>query len=293
MNQMNKMDAWPNEINLIGEMRSALSHLNKTEKKIAQNILADPEAATQKSIAVLAKNSGVSEPSVNRFCKRFNTTGFPDFKLKLAKAAVSGIWETVHPVKPEDDAGKYTTKIINNTIANLMAFRQSVSYQQIQLAVEALIRAKRIFIVGLGGSSATAKDAECKFFQSGLSACNPVDLIMQRMVASNYDAGDLFFLISQTGETKEIIEVAELAKLNNAPIICLAPEMSRLSKLSTLKLQIGRVNSLDRLSFSSQATYQVMLDILAAGISVQKNATARIVNKECFKDCYKSYLIGN
>ena len=105
--------------------------------------------------------------------------------------------------------------------------------------------------------------------------------------------GISFFLISQTGETKEIIEVAELAKLNNAPIICLAPEMSRLYKLSTLKLQIGRVNSLDRLSFSSQATYQVMLDILAAGISVEKNAPARIVNKECFKDCYKSYLIGN
>lgn len=287
MSQTNKVAAWSSELNLICEMRSALSHLNKTEKKIAQNILADPEAATQKSIAVLAKNSGVSEPSVNRFCKRFDTTGFPDFKLKLAKAVVSGIWETVHPVKPEDDTGKYTTKIINNTIANLMAFKQSVSYQQIQLAVDALIRAKRIFIVGLGGSSATARDAECKFFQSGLSACYPVDLIMQRMVASNYAVGDLYFLISQTGETKEIIEVAELAKLNNAPIICLAPEISRLSRLSTLKLQIGRVNSLDRLSFSSQATYQVMLDILAAGIRVQKNTTARILNKDCFKECYK------
>ena len=168
-----------------------------------------------------------------------------------------------------------------------MAFKQSVSYQQIQLAVDALISAKRIFIVGLGGSSATARDAVCKFFQSGLSACYPVDLIMQRMVASNYAVGDLYFLISQTGETKEIIEVAELAKLNNAPIIFLAPEMSRLSRLSTLKLQIVRVNSLDRLSFSSQATYQVMLDILAAGISVQKNTTARILNKDCFKECYK------
>ena len=287
MNQMKKKAAWSNEINLIDEMRSALSHLNKTEKKIAQTILADPEAATQKSIAVLAKNSGVSEPSVNRFCKRFNTKGFPNFKLKLAKASVSDIWETFHPINPGDDTGKYTTKIINNTIANLMAFKQSVSYQQIQLAVEALISAKRIFIVGLGASSATAKDAECKFYQSGLSACYPVDLIMQRMIASNYGAGDLFFLISQTGETKEIVEVAELAKLNNAPVIVLAPEMSRLARLATLKLHIGRVNSMDRLSFSSQTTYQVMLDILAAGISVQKHAAARILNKDCFKDCYK------
>jgi RpiR family carbohydrate utilization transcriptional regulator len=287
MNQMNKLTAWSSEINLIGEMRSALSHLNKTEKKIAENILADPEAATRKSIAVLAKNSGVSEPSVNRFCKRFNTAGFPDFKLKLAKAAVSGVWEVVHPVQPEDDTSKYTNKIINNTIANLMAFKQKVNHQQIQLAVEALIRAKRIFIVGLGASSATAKDAECKFFQSGLSVCYPDDLIMQRMVVSNYKTGDLFFLISQTGETKEIIEIAELAKLNNAPVIGLAPETSRLARLSTLKLQIGKTDWPDRLSSSSQTSYQVMLDVLEAGISVQKNTMTRILNKDCFKDYCK------
>ena len=108
----------------------------------------------------------------------------------------------MHPVQPEDDAGKYTSKIINNTIANLMAVKQSVNYEQVQLDVEALICAKRIFIVGLGASSAMARDAECKLYQSGLLACYPVDLSMQRMAASNYKAGDLFFLISQTGDTK-------------------------------------------------------------------------------------------
>ena len=285
MNQIDKMAVWSNEINLIGEMRSALSHLNKTEKKIAQKILDDPEAATHKSIAVLAKNSGDSEPSINRFCKRFNTAGFPDFKLKLAKAAVSGVWETVHPIQPEDDTYKYTTKIINNTIANLMAFKQSVNYQQIQLAVEALICAKRIFIFGLGLSSATAKDAEYKFYQSGLFASYIDDLKMQRMIVSNYSAGDLFFIISQTGETKEIIEVAELAKLNNATVISMSPSASRLARVSTLKLQIDETHKLNGLSFSSQATNRVMLDILAVGISLQKDSPARFYNQDYFKNC--------
>ena len=59
--------------------------LNKSEKKVAGAIVDDPEAATRSSIAILAKKAGVSEPSVNRFCKRFDTAGFPDFKLKLAQ----------------------------------------------------------------------------------------------------------------------------------------------------------------------------------------------------------------
>jgi RpiR family carbohydrate utilization transcriptional regulator len=110
---------------------------------------------------------------------------------------------------------------------------------------------------------------------------------MQRMIVSNYKTGDLFFLISQTGETKEIIEIAELAKLNNAPVIGLAPETSRLARLSAFKLPIVKTDWPDRLSSSSQTSYQVMLDVLATGISVQKNTVARILNKDCFKDQYK------
>ena len=68
--------------NLINVISDSLPTLNKSESKVAEVILSDPDSATQSSIANLAKRAGVSEPSVNRFCKRFNAVGFPDFKLK-------------------------------------------------------------------------------------------------------------------------------------------------------------------------------------------------------------------
>ena len=71
--------------NLVNVITDALPGLNKSERKVVEAILSDPESATGSSIASLAKRANVSEPSVNRFCKRFNTAGFPDFKLKLAK----------------------------------------------------------------------------------------------------------------------------------------------------------------------------------------------------------------
>ena len=77
--------------NLINVIADQLPNLNKSESKVAKVILADPDAATQSSIAALAKAASVSEPSVNRFCKRFDAAGFPDFKLRLAKALVSGV----------------------------------------------------------------------------------------------------------------------------------------------------------------------------------------------------------
>ena len=56
--------------NLINIIADELPDLNKSESKVAQVILADPDRATSSSIAALAKAAGVSEPSVNRFCKR-------------------------------------------------------------------------------------------------------------------------------------------------------------------------------------------------------------------------------
>ena len=77
--------------NLLTQVAAALPGLSKSETKVAQAILADPEAATQSSIANLAKSAGVSEPSVNRFSKRFGAKGFPDFKIQLATSLVSGV----------------------------------------------------------------------------------------------------------------------------------------------------------------------------------------------------------
>jgi len=77
--------------NLLTRLNAALPELSKSEIKVANAILTDPEAATRSSIAVLAAAAGVSEPSVNRFCKRFGASGFPDFKLQLARSLVSGV----------------------------------------------------------------------------------------------------------------------------------------------------------------------------------------------------------
>ena len=79
------------EPNLLSELNAVLPDLNKSETKVANAILEDPEAATRSSIAVLAAAANVSEPSVNRFCKRFGAKGFPDFKLRLARSLVSGV----------------------------------------------------------------------------------------------------------------------------------------------------------------------------------------------------------
>lgn len=53
-----------------------LENFSKSERKVAEVIMASPQTAIHSSIATLAKMADVSEPTVNRFCRRLDTKGF-------------------------------------------------------------------------------------------------------------------------------------------------------------------------------------------------------------------------
>jgi len=264
-------DSRPQNENLIKIISEELPSLNKTEAKVAQVILADPEAATQTSIAVLAKKSGVSEPSVNRFCKRFKAKGFPDLKLKLAKAVVIGIPFVGRNLEPERDASSYTKKIIDSTISNLALMGETIGYQRVNQVVDSLIQAKRIYFFGLGDSGAVARYAENKFFRFNLPVSFHDDVLMQRMLATTGTTGDVFFIISQTGRTKEMIEVAQIAKANDSTVIALTSSKSPLEKLSSKALYVDiPKNSDEYMSIPSRIIPLVILDILATGVTLRR-----------------------
>ncbi len=52
---------------MLEKIQSQLEHLSKSERKVAEVILASPDNAIHSSIAALALEANVSEPTVNRF----------------------------------------------------------------------------------------------------------------------------------------------------------------------------------------------------------------------------------
>ena len=257
--------------NLVNVITDALPGLNKSERKVAEAILSDPESATGSSIASLAKRANVSEPSVNRFCKRFNTAGFPDFKLKLAKSLVSGVRFVNRNVDPNDTVESYTPKIFDSTINDLALIRDSIDHSVVNAVVDQLIQAKRVYFFGLGTSGSVARDAENKFFRFNLPVSFHDDVLMMRMLASTGSAGDVFFVISHTGRTKEIIDIAEIASNNGATVIALTSSSSPLTAVSSIALKVdGPENTDEYMAMTSRIVHLVVLDVLATGFTLRR-----------------------
>jgi len=90
--------------NLLEQIQNRLEDLNKAERKVAEVILLNPQQATRYSIAALAQAASVSEPTVNRFCRSFDVSGYPELKLQLAQSLASGAAYVSRAVEADDDA---------------------------------------------------------------------------------------------------------------------------------------------------------------------------------------------
>ena len=266
-----RVETMDQDSNLLSELSAAVPELNKSETKVARAILEEPETATHSSIAVLAAAAGVSEPSVNRFCKKFGATGFPDFKLKLARSLVSGVRYISRAVEMDDGIGTYPKKLFDNTITALILAKDKLPLAAIEGAVEYLAQARQIYFLGLGTSAAVAHDAEHKFFRFKVPVTTCTDPLMHRMLAAGGGAGDVFFFISHTGRTETLVETAQLVRNTEATVVSLTAEGSPLADASHLSIDLSvSENTEEYLPMASRIVQLVVLDVLATGMTLQR-----------------------
>ena len=244
---------------------------SKSEKKVAQVILNNPQNAIHSSIATLANLAEVSEPTVNRFCRRLNTKGFPDFKLHLAQSLASGTPYVNRNVDENDGPAEYTNKIFESTMAALETARQSVDINAINRVVDLLTQANKISFFGLGASASVAQDALNKFFRFNVPVVYFEDIVMQRMSTMNSTDGDVVVLISHTGRTKSLVEIAQIARSNHAVVVGITAKDSPLGRECSYVLSLDVAEDTDMyMPMASRIAQLALIDILATGFTLRR-----------------------
>jgi RpiR family carbohydrate utilization transcriptional regulator len=258
-------------MNILEKITQHNSVFSKSERKVAEVILANPQTAIHSSIATLAKMSGVSEPTVNRFCRRLDTKGYPDFKLHLAQSLANGTPYVNRHVEENDGPEEYTHKIFESTMAALEVARQSVDIATINRAVDLLTQAQKISFFGLGASASVAHDALNKFFRFNVPVIYFEDIIMQRMSCMNSDEGDVVVLISHTGRTKSLVEIAQIARGNDATVMGITSKDSPLAQECNLVLSLEVPEDTDMyMPMASRIAQLILIDILATGFTLRR-----------------------
>lgn len=259
--------------NLIRKINLNLDQLRKSERKVAEYILADPGKIINMRIIDLAKSAEVSEPTVIRFCRALDFDGFQAFKLNLAQHIGSSGSFSQFQVSPKDSIADVNKKVFDTTIGSLINVRDEIDPGALKKAITALSAAKRVEFYGFGASGSVAIDAQHKFFRLQVTSAAYTDPHIQHMSAISLKSSDVVVAISQSGRTKALIQSVKLAKEAGATVIGLVPENTALAELCDFPIHINmEENHLEFAPVSSRIAHLVVIDVLAMGVAQHRSA---------------------
>ena len=257
---------------ILREIEGRLDQLRPSERKVADLVLAQPDAVIHMRIVDLAAAAEVSEPTVVRFCRAIDCEGFQNFKLALAQNSAANHSTEPFSLSELDTARDYTFKVFDATMETLKRVRDTLDLDAIEVAVDALCNANRVEFYGFGASSPVAIDAQHKFFRLQIASAAHSDPHIQAMSAMSLTSGDVVVAISQSGRTTSLLEAMAHVREAGAIIIGLAPGNTPVLQGCTIPIPID-VEDVSQDSYTplpSRIAHLAVIDILAVGVSKMK-----------------------
>jgi RpiR family carbohydrate utilization transcriptional regulator len=260
---------------LLRKITESLGGLNPSEAKVARYVMSTPDEIIHQSIATVAQESQVSEPTVMRFCRSLGCKGYQDFKLELA-ISLAGDTPYVHTsIKHDDSTAMMAEKICQYSSNSLRVLYESLDMEALTRAIQILNNAKSIEIYGSGASGIVALDAQHKLFRTKVPTVAYRDSHLQMMSAASLNKESVALAFSYTGQSLNIIEAAKMAHEQGATVIGVT------QKDSPLALHcdpvINNPNIEDTTLFApmvSRICQLAIVDILTTGISMEKGSIA-------------------
>ncbi|MDR6631601.1 RpiR family carbohydrate utilization transcriptional regulator [Phyllobacterium sp. 1468] len=257
--------------NIIEIIRAMRAELRKSDRKVADVVLKDPQRILNATVGETATLAEVSQPTVLRFAMAIGCKGFQDFKIRLAQSLAFGTPATHSVLLDTDDPETVAEKIFEYTMTSLDWARSHLDRTALRKAIDILAQARTIEFFGFGASGIVARDAQQKFPLFGVPCGAQLDSHQQIMIASMMKQGDVAFVISNTGTTRSIIEIARIARANGAAVICLTGSESPLTSYCDVALIVETLENTNMYTPTiSRIAALVVIDVLSTSVAMRR-----------------------
>ena len=257
-----------NNVDIFDRISTLYNSFTKSEKRLADYILKERDQIMFMSITELAEKSKVGESGIFRFCKNLGLKGYQEFKISVAQSLNSEENDTTRNIDTEillnDSLDVLAGKVKQTNISALDQTYNLLDYKDLDLAVEKIIAAERIRFFGIGSSLITAMEGQNKFLRVTNKAEVIIDSHFQVMTAAQMNEREVAIIISYSGQTKDSIEVAKMAKESGAFVIAITRfSKSPMTAYADVTLLCGaNEGPLQGGSLSAKISQLYLLDVL-------------------------------
>jgi len=258
--------------NILLKLREIRESLTPVEKMISDYVIENTPDVPRMSIKSLATKTKTSDASVLRFCKTLGYSGYRDFIVSISASLGSMDSDQADQytdIQPGDDLETIISNISRNNCQSIEDTLSVINRKEIGRAVALLRRSQRIDFYGVAASGLVCMDAQQKFMRINKMCHAFTDGHSQLTAATLLKSGDVAVMISNSGNTKEILEALDVAKSSGATIIAITRyNRSLLAEKADIVLFISTPEITIRSgAMGSRIAMLNVIDILFAGVA--------------------------
>ena len=247
-------------------IRAARPSLSPAERQVADWVLRQPGTVLSLPVAAIAREAGVSQPTVIRFCRSMGCHGLSDFKLRLAQGNVA------RDAAPARIASPSGTRVLQNAIDSLTTLQDRFDPRTLDAAVALVDSAHRIDLYGFGSSGVVALDTQTKFFRYGIPANAYSDPYLVSMSLNVLQAGDVVIAISKSGALPELQTAVERVRELGVRVIAVTAPGSPLAALADVVLPADVDDAVADRSMVARLLHLALLDALVLEVALRKGS---------------------
>jgi len=246
-----------------------IKDLSPSERHVVDYILEHFEDVCNMGIVELGEKTFTSTTTVKRLCRKLGVESYTDFRMLLSAAQYGYTHQEMPngdqaPVSRYDSVVEIVEKVSQQNASSILETSRILDGEVLEKVVGLMARAKRIDFYGVGPSHVVAADAQIKCMRLKIPSSAFSDRVSMLTSAKAYSEGALAFLISYTGETDDIVEIARVLRKQQVPTVALTSlGGNTLSNLCQYNLNVDASESWDRLGgMSSRISTLNIIDAL-------------------------------
>ena len=193
---------------VLEQITSNYDELFQAEKKVADFILANLEAAVNSNVSELANSSGVSDATVIRFCKHLGYAGYYQMRLLLSR----DIGRRINDESIPDNEGTSVQSIFRHIADTALAAANATEEKVYRDVVDILRQSTMVHLVAVGNTTSLCQELGPRLERMGIRSTYSI-------LAEHYmhhirlgSSTEAVLAISGSGTSRNVVKALDLAK---------------------------------------------------------------------------------
>ena len=248
-------------VDIISYLKKNIDSFSKRQKIIGNYLIENYDKAAYMTASALSEAVGVSESTVVRFAAEIGFSGYPAMQKSLKQITMtqSTSLKRMEIASRQFSSSNILESVLKSDIRMIEHTLSEISQEEFDLAVEAILKAKNIYITGVRSAASLASFADFYFhlmFDNTrlIKSADAADMFEQVL---RINENDVIIGMSFPRYSKNIIKLLEYANKKGATVISITDNKnSPIGRLSHYCLSAG--SNMDSFADSLVAAFSVV-----------------------------------